>query len=225
MEEVLLLAIDSATNCSGISLLENGNCIASLNYSIKKMKSENLVVYIKYLIDSLGYNITDINFLAVCKGPGTFTGIRIGMSISYALAKGLMIPLYAFNTLEVIVMNFLNLPLIKIPVINARKGQIYASVYDEKGEEILKPTVLNAEYLVRYIDKETLIIGNEIDYHYNIIKTNLKHCIYRMEVSNISCSLGKMAFREIKNNKKPSLVYPMYLRDADAVIPGNPKKV
>lgn len=225
MEEVLLLAIDSATTCSGISLFENGNCIASLNYSIRKMKSENLILSIKYLIDSLGYNITDINFLAVCKGPGTFTGIRIGMSVSFGLAKGLMIPLYAFNTLEVMVANYINLPLLKIPVINARKGQLYASVYDEEGKEILKPSVLDAEHLFKYIDNETLIIGNEIDYQYNVIKKNLKHCMYKIETGNLSCNLGKMAFKEIKNNKEPSSVCPMYLRDADAVIPGKPKKV
>lgn len=82
-----ILAIDTSTMISSCSLMEDGLIVGDYNINQKKTHSETLVLMIEQMLEKLDTEIEDVDVFAVCKGPGSFTGLRIGMTTAKTLHK------------------------------------------------------------------------------------------------------------------------------------------
>lgn len=134
-----ILSVDSTAQTAAVGIVENQK-ISAL-YSIEaKTHSTTLLPMIESVLDSLGLKITDMDLLAVSNGPGSFTGIRIGIATIKGLAFKNGIPCIGVSSLEAMAYNLTEIEGIICPVINARRNQVYSALFQSSGGTITRLT-------------------------------------------------------------------------------------
>ncbi len=139
---MLLLALDTATNSGGVALARNSEVIGLAMVKTPLRYSDHLMEYIDFLLDHLECRIGDIDCFAVAVGPGSFTGLRIGIAAAKALAQGLDRPAVGISTLEALAWRFRHLSGRVAPMVDARRQQIFGAVYAVDGD---RPRLLEPE--------------------------------------------------------------------------------
>lgn len=136
---MLILAVDSATPAAGAALSDGEKIIAEYSYNFKRVHSKNLMPLIDKCLQDYGCALKDLDAIAVTSGPGSFTGIRIGMATVKGLSLGSGVPIISISTLEAIAYNLVLSNYLVCPVLNARKNEVYTAAYDVSG---VKPNIL-----------------------------------------------------------------------------------
>ena len=161
----MILGIDTSTIVSSVALIDNNKVLAELNVQHKLTHSEMLMPNIDTLLKLGSVNKGDLTAIAVSIGPGSFTGLRIGLATAKALAYALKIPIVGVSSLEALAYNF-KLPEIYImPLLDAQKGNCYTALYCWENEQlsIKKPAfVENLEDILDMatgLDKKVLLLG------------------------------------------------------------------
>lgn len=134
-----VLAIDTSTLLGGVAIVDElSGMVIEVRLNVKSTYSERLMTTIDYALKQSGYTISDMDFFAVATGPGSFTGLRIGLStvkgFSYATRK----PIVSVPTLEALAQNF---PLCRYPVctmLDARKKEVYVALFEWKDEGLVR---------------------------------------------------------------------------------------
>lgn len=160
-----ILGIDTSTHDSSVAVLEDGKIVGEFTVNQKRTHSETLVPIIKDLLKLLAIEIGDIDLFAVGIGPGSFTGIRIGMTIAKTLAQVTGKPIVGISTLEALALNAQGQTI--MPVLDARGGRIYYSLFDKNMNRLEEDKLIFAQDLVDDLSKhgQVKIIG---DYDDNI---------------------------------------------------------
>jgi tRNA threonylcarbamoyladenosine biosynthesis protein TsaB len=152
-----ILAIETSTMLGGLAIVDDSSgLIAEARLNVKSTHSERLMTEIDHVLKQSGIGIPDIDIFAVAIGPGSFTGLRIGLStvkgFSYATGKQII----AVPTLEALAWNF---PLSLYPVctiLDARKKEVYAALFQREAEgftRLMEEVSLKIDRLVEKIDK------------------------------------------------------------------------
>lgn len=140
----LLLCLETSTRSCSVALAKNGTLISlKESFDEKYSHAENLTVYIQNVCAQAKTDLKDIDAVAVSKGPGSFTGLRIGVSTAKGLCYSLNKPLIAINSLEAMAVQVSTSPFFKhkgllVPMIDAKRMEVYCAVYDENMHEIKK---------------------------------------------------------------------------------------
>jgi len=140
----LILNIETATTVCSVALAKDGNLISYKEQNEGYTHAENLTVFIEEVISKSGYAFKDIDAVSVSKGPGSYTGLRIGVSTAKGLCYALDKPLIALNTLlhttlpviASLKSNILNLTSLFCPMIDARRMEVYCSLFDSNLNEL-----------------------------------------------------------------------------------------
>ncbi len=123
-----ILSVDSTAQTGSVGIVEKGR-ISALYTVEAQTHSTTLLPMIESVMDSIKITLTDLDLLAVSNGPGSFTGIRIGVAAIKGLAFKDNIPCVGVSSLEAMAYNFLGLDGIICPVINARRSQVYTALF------------------------------------------------------------------------------------------------
>jgi tRNA threonylcarbamoyladenosine biosynthesis protein TsaB len=147
---MLILGIDTATPWGTIALSEDGKPILELALQIGKGSGEHLLALLQHVLAKTGRNPAQLDLIAVGTGPGSYTGIRIGLATVAGLAEGLQIPIYGLNTLRIIAENagYGRESGMVAVALDARRTEVYAALYriDTGGlREILAPRTIRAD--------------------------------------------------------------------------------
>lgn len=154
----------SSKNCSvAISDGEELLCLCeetSENYK----QSESLHTFVEWALEGAEIKLQDLDAVSLGKGPGSYTGLRIGASSAKGFCYGLKIPLIAVNSLETMIEPFLgqNYDYI-IPLIDARRMEVYTAIFDGNSGEMLTETeakILDETSFQEYVDKKVLFVGD-----------------------------------------------------------------
>lgn len=148
-----ILAIDSATPVAGVALLHDGILLKEEFSNYKKTHSETLMVMIDRVLRECECTLGDINALAVTTGPGSFTGLRIGLALVKGLALATGIPVVGINTLEVLAHNICHSEALVCPLLNARKGEVYCGFYEVSGQRPVAVAGMRACPPVEFIEQ------------------------------------------------------------------------
>jgi len=148
----LILNIETATTVCSVSISKNENLIALKEIDKGFTHAENLHVFIDELLKQNNINVKQLNAVSVSKGPGSYTGLRIGVSAAKGLCYALNIPLISINTLQVMTNSIKNKNenTFFCPMLDARRMEVYTAVFDEDLNEIY-----NTEALI--VDENTVI--------------------------------------------------------------------
>src|SRR5674476_540328 len=136
---MIILHIETSTNICSIAVSENGQCLFSKSDSEGMNHAALLSVFIAEAMEVLKASSKKLDAVAVSSGPGSYTGLRIGVSTAKGLCYGLDIPLLAVSTLEVLTAQALKSiadakDALFCPMIDARRMEVYAAIYNAKGE-------------------------------------------------------------------------------------------
>lgn len=132
-----ILNIETATRNCSVSLAKSGKTIAYKEIADQGYThAENLHVFIEEVLATASIKINDLNAVAVSCGPGSYTGLRIGVSAAKGLCYALKIPLIAVDTLNILAEKVTHKNGLIIPMIDARRMEVYSAVFDENKNQI-----------------------------------------------------------------------------------------
>ena len=154
------LAIDTSTETAGIAVSREGEVVAELTWRAGQNHSTELVPSIILLMRQAGSRLTDISGLVVARGPGSFNGLRVGMSTAKGLAFALNVPLVGIGTLEVDPYAVTGLPI--CPLLNAGRGEIAAALFQTrsgKWRRLLDEQITTLDDLLPKMKGRTLFCG------------------------------------------------------------------
>jgi len=126
---LIILGLDTTSKTCSVALLEGDNVIAEYTQNLPRTHSEKLMPLIDTVFRDTGYGPKDLDAVAVSRGPGSFTGLRIGVSTARALTQGLGLPAAGICTLEVLARGAFVGNNLVCPVLDARKSQVYTALY------------------------------------------------------------------------------------------------
>ena len=227
-----ILAIDSSDQVLSVALeAESGIWHSEIDAGHRH--SEFLMEAVNWLCCSAGLKALDLNMVACMKGPGSFTGLRIGFSAAKGLAMALGIPLVAVPTLDCLAYTFSHWPGIVLPVIDAKKGCFFCSFY-RGGKRIsddmdASPEIITNEIIkTRFFDEEPIIItGSGAELLYSGLLKQLNP-----ESLKIDLFFRKGRAKELLKMIKSGMINfvssvnsaPVYLRKSDAELSRNWKQ-
>ena len=159
-----ILNIDSSTETAFVTIANNGSIIGFAENKIQKDHAEFLHPAIKNIMQDAGMIFQQLDAIAVTAGPGSYTGIRVGMATAKGLSFSLNKPLITINSLELLARDAITQYPGKdnslfCPMIDARRMEIYTAIYDSMGNEILSPRaiVIEKNFYREYSTKWELI--------------------------------------------------------------------
>jgi len=129
-----ILAVDTSSVVAGIAVMDDEQLLYEAYSHNRRNHSEILMPLMEHALKSCGMTVQDIDLLAVSIGPGSFTGLRIGVSTIKGLAQALDIPIAGVPTLDVLAHNVITNNSLVCPVMDARRDQVYTALYRREGD-------------------------------------------------------------------------------------------
>ena len=206
----------TTTNCS-VSLSKQGETLVlKEDYSANYSHAESLHVFIDEVLKSSQMKLSDIDAIAVSKGPGSYTGLRIGVSAAKGLCYALDKPLISVSTLESLSHQVQISDGIIVPMLDARRMEIYSAVFNSEHQIIrdIQAQILENNLFLKYLEKtKVYFIGNAVDKTKSIIKN--KNAVFIDNKLPSANELGKLAFLKFLRNDFENVAYfePYYLKD------------
>jgi len=148
-----VLSIDSSALPVSCALISDGRMTAEFTVSIKLTHSETLMPLVDDMLKKCGLSLKDVDALAVSKGPGSFTGLRIGCATVKGLAMALDIPVIPVPTLGALAYNIFCPGALVVPMMDARRRNVYAAIYEYKDEELFELMPQSALSLDSLLDR------------------------------------------------------------------------
>ena len=157
-----VLAVETSTLAGGVALLDDERVVGQYLLDVRVTHSERLMVAVDRLLADAAWAPEDLHGLAVSVGPGSFTGLRIGLSTVKGLALALAIPVAAVPTLDAMAaaLPWASLPV--CPVLDARRGEVYAALYRWDGGEMRREgdyLAIAPDALAARLAEPTLLLG------------------------------------------------------------------
>lgn len=223
-----ILGIDTSSNASSVAVIEDNKLICEYTVNTKTTHSQKLMPMIENMLSMSEVNIKDIDAIAICIGPGSFTGLRIGMATAKAIAHVNNLPIIGVNSLEILASN-MNLCDKKIcSILDAQRNQVYTGKYkfeNDRVVEIQPIDVIEIEKLLEEIlnDNEDWIMVGEAVYKYEEKIKEIKNIKIPAPSNNVTkaSSLCSVAIRKYNENVDVHNCYninPMYIRKSQAEV-------
>ena len=212
----LILNIETATKNCSVSLAENGNIIAlkELNdggYS----HAENLHVFIQDVLEQVKKSLKDVNAVAVSKGPGSFTGLRIGVSTVKGLCYALEIPLISTSTLQALALQVNKEKGLVIPMLDARRMEVYSAVFNTDNSIVreIEAQVLDENSFAEYFESNVYFIGDGVAKTKEIITH--KNAFFIDDKLPSANEMAQLSFEKFQQKDFEDVAYfePFYLKD------------
>lgn len=213
------LAIDTSTDCASIALSHQGNTMAELNWHSGQNHTVELVPNIERMLHQTKINQKSLEAIFVARGPGSFNGLRVGVSTAKGLAFALNIPLVGIGTLEIEAYPFAFTGLLLCPVHNAGRGEIAIAFYrwDNDWRCLTEEHITTVDALCQRIDEKTVFCG-EIP---EAVAQQLRDKLGKMAIIPESAArlrrasyLAILGWRRLERGEldNPATLQPLYLR-------------
>ena len=222
----LILNIDTALDNAYISLAENE---LGLGYAINETTKDHaawMQPAIDKLIKESGWRIADLNAIGVSIGPGSYTGLRIGLSTAKGLCFALKIPLITINTLEIMAFSAINdieihdpdlFPrnLFICPMIDARRMEVFAAVYNSSLMKIYEPhsRILDALAFDELLGRQKMLFLGNGSIKFQRVCQNANAIFKKLALNPFA--LSKLTYKNFIGNNFATLAYaePLYLKE------------
>jgi len=218
-----ILNIETATKNCSVSIAKNGKTIVlkelnNGNYS----HAEKLHQFIKEVLNEVGIEFSELKAVAVSKGPGSYTGLRIGVSTAKGLCFSLDIPLIALHTLQGLALSISIDEGCVIPLLDARRMEVYSGVFNSENKSIreVKAEIISEDSFSSYLNKQKVyFVGDGVEKCKGIIIH--KNAIFIDDKLPSANEMSMLSFEKYKKNDTVDVAYfePFYLKDFVAIKP------
>lgn len=221
----LILNLETATTVCSVSLARDGHLLSFKELNGDYSHSENLTLFIEDVLKQADIKLSDVDAIAVSKGPGSYTGLRIGVSTAKGLCYSLNKPLIAISTLQHISLSVSEGPKFKgsnlnplfCPMLDARRMEVYCAMFDSLNNEIKSITA-------EIIDEHSFsdLLNNQVIYFFgdgaakckNVLSAN-KNAIFIDDVFPSAKNMISLSEQAFVNKEFEDVAYfePFYLKD------------
>lgn len=214
-----ILSIDTSSDVCSVAILEDNNLIKEINKTDSKTHSENLMPLIDNLFKETGLSLSDMQAIACSIGPGSFTGIRIGIATAKAMTEVMQIPVIGVTSLETLA--YLEKTQNNIvSIIDAKNNQVYCGIFNNEYsllEEYIADDIME---VITYIKQHLPItfVGNGATLHKELLENHLGIANNTIQTMQSAFALGKCAFDKYKKGDvlTADTLLPLYLRKSQA---------
>ncbi|CAN7580499.1 tRNA (adenosine(37)-N6)-threonylcarbamoyltransferase complex dimerization subunit type 1 TsaB [Rossellomorea sp. LjRoot5] len=220
-----ILSIDTSNYPFGVALIEEDKVIGEYITYMKKNHSVRAMPAVEQLLKDCGVEAKELTKIIVANGPGSYTGVRIGVTLAKTLAWSLNIPLIPVSSLATLASSGRYFPGYIVPLFDARRGQVYTGLYKFQGDRLVcveeDCNIMLDVWVTKLkeLDKDLLFVGNDVSIHESLIKEVLEdqariapfvsHNPRPSELAYIGLGLKEMTAHE---------VLPNYIRMAEAEV-------
>lgn len=222
-----LLAIDASGVAGSVAYIKENRLVGEYYICDKLTHSQTIMPMLEHMKSLLEIDLETLDAVAVTSGPGSFTGLRIGVTAAKALALALEVPIIGIPTLDVIAHNIAHTSHLICPIMDARRNQVYTALYKWEAEELVNLTEYRTcdmdEYLTELEAKgeKVIFLGDGVDPYKEKIQERLgEHALFAPSFLNLqhASTLAEVAGAYFKSGKvvDASEFVPMYLRKSQA---------
>ena len=221
-----ILGIDTSTMAANVAVLEDDKLICEYTINTKKTHSQKLMPMIENMLKLSDLDIKEIDAIAICVGPGSFTGLRIGMATAKAMAHVNNIPLIGVNSLEILGANMDLCNRNICSILDAQRNQVYMNKYilkDDKITELEEISIKPIDELLEEISSsnEDWVLVGEAVYKYKEKIEEISNITIPLPANNITkaSTLCFVARDKMLSNDQVYNCYninPMYIRKSQA---------
>ena len=200
-----VLYIDTSSDYLYSGIVVDDKLVSSIKKKYEKDLSKEALPKIIELFDEANITPKDLDKIIVVNGPGSFTGIRIGITIAKTIAWALNINITPISGLTAMAISY-NTNTYKMPLIDARRGYVYGAIYDKDNNKVIEDSHIYLQDLLdksKDLDEVTVITNNDLD-------INIKKESYDPDILKI------VKHFEDSNGINPHLVNPIYLKKTEA---------
>ncbi|QFG00449.1 tRNA (adenosine(37)-N6)-threonylcarbamoyltransferase complex dimerization subunit type 1 TsaB [Psychrobacillus glaciei] len=215
---MIWLGIDTSHTPLAVAIVKDNQVIAEYKSSLKITHSIGTMPAIEEILKKADIKPGEIDAIAVAKGPGSYTGVRIGVTIGKTLAWTLNIPIFSVSSLHVLAGNVPHFPGVVCAIMDARRGNVFAGIYT--NSEVVKEAHMSLVELLKTVDEmgqPVLFVGMDVAIHWGQIKEVLGDKVHR---PNAAFDLPSAAVLiELAKKEEPADVHmtvPEYLRVTEA---------
>ncbi len=216
----LILAIETTANVCSVALFK-GVDLVSIKESTKQWSHSSLITpFVEEVVRSANKKLEDIDAISVSKGPGSYTGLRIGISAAKGLCLALSIPLIGINTLESMVHGFTSEngknPSLYCPLIDARRMEVFTAVYDNQLNCFLEPSsmIITSDSFSDILSKNKIIFfGSGSTKTASAIQHS--NALFAHNFSFSASYMGTLSHHYYENGAFENTAYfkPLYIKD------------
>jgi tRNA threonylcarbamoyladenosine biosynthesis protein TsaB len=223
MPNLKTLSIDTSTRRGGVALLTGEGLSAELRLASTKTHSARLLGSIRFLLNSQDWDLNDLELVAACLGPGSFTGIRIGVATALGLAQSLSIPFAGISGLDAAAFGQFT-PSGRLGVVmDAQRRQVYYSEYQKRGRRmrrVMKPALWFPEDLARELKSEQLYLVGDTEALVRSFRASQKEWPRYLNADLfLAASIGRLAMKRRHRWCSGEALHaePLYIRPPDAL--------
>ena len=223
-----ILAISTAEKECSIALMEDTNPVCEEMWAAKQTHSKRIMDMVAHIMDRASLSVNELDGFVVAKGPGSFTGLRIGISTIKGLAFAVSKPCAGISTLDGIAWQFSYSSLPVCVIMDAQRGEVYHATYNFKDGKLIKKSqekALKPLEVFKLLDKETLFAGSGSVAYQEIIKKEFKRKakfapLFQNKVRASALAHVLSQNPSLLNDKEDNInsIAPEYLRKSDAEI-------
>jgi tRNA threonylcarbamoyladenosine biosynthesis protein TsaB len=221
--EIILCLETATTNCSVALSFEGTQIALKEDYNVKYSHAERLHTYIEGALAFAKVKKEDVSAIAVSKGPGSYTGLRIGVSAAKGLAYALDVPLISIPTLQSLALQVeASKDACIISMLDARRMEVYSAIYDSQGNEVreTQAEILEADSFDSYLERGAVyFIGSGVAKFSEIC--DHPNAIFITDKLPSAAQMCSLAHEKFGRNSFEDVAYfePYYLKDFIAGIP------
>ena len=224
-----IILIETSTALCSVALAEDGRIIAYKESETPRAQASLTAPFVKELLDARGIGVRDCDAVCVSKGPGSYTGLRVGVSTAKGLCFGAGIPLIAVGTLDTLVYQAADEGLLPagcrhvVPMVDARRMEVYTAVFTPDGRQLIdtRPQVIEPDSFADLLaEGPVLFIGDGADK----CRETLTHPNARfVQCCPKASAMLRPAFAAWNEKRLEDTAYfePFYLKEFIATVPRN----
>jgi tRNA threonylcarbamoyladenosine biosynthesis protein TsaB len=225
----IILNIETATTVCSVAISKDDQLISFREHQGDYKHAELLAVFIKDCIEEANLIPSDINAVAVSKGPGSYTGLRIGVSAAKGFCYAMDVPLIAIGTLQQMaygvsaITEFSRGDLLFCPMIDARRMEIYCAIYDASNKTIqdVSAVIVDDHFLLEKLNKHKIaFFGDALEKCSEVLSKN-PNAILVHNILPSAKSMLPLSFESFRNEKFENVAYfePFYLKEFISTVP------
>jgi tRNA threonylcarbamoyladenosine biosynthesis protein TsaB len=209
----LILNIDTAVAAASICLADGENCIGFKINPEPKESATWIQVAIKALMEEQNIPLSALKAIAVSSGPGSYTGLRVGMATAKGLCYALKIPLISLNTLQIMSSAAVDEPTeLLCPMIDARRMEVFTAIYNKQLQEVVhfQPVILQPDSFADILNKKPVTFFGNGSEKFKNLTTSPNAFFQSIEIS--ANNMSRLAFQHYKAENFADLAYsePFY---------------